>query len=209
MSRSRGTSSKIVQLSLFDWDRVVPSGAGRGESDDGLVRLPPGICRDSDVHALAVYCRIAAGHAGRHLRQWREKGDWPEDPAVKERFRRLYEQEVGFQAFLAEQMARVDRGAAPGIDLSRFTPEELEAFALFLKTEVTRLDLDVTRALHPDYPIGDVASRRRLIHWFTLKRSLCSHLLEQAQSTCREGGGCLPYPLQSYSSSRSIKQSKT
>jgi hypothetical protein len=39
-------------------------------------------------------------------------------------------------------------------------------------------NLDVTRALHPDYPIGDVASRRRLVHWFTLKRSLCSHLLK-------------------------------
>jgi hypothetical protein len=178
MSRSRGTSSKIVQLSLFDWDRVVPSGAGRGESDDGLVRLPPGICRDSDVHALAVYCRITAGHAGRYLQQWREKGPWPEDPAVRECFRRLHEQEVGFQAFLAEQTARVDHGAAPGIDLSGLTPEELGNFEQFLQAEVARLDLDLTRALHPDYPIGDVGSRRRLVHWFTLKRSLCSHLLE-------------------------------
>jgi hypothetical protein len=186
MSRSRGTSSRIVQLSLFDWNRVVPSRAGRGESDDGLVKLPPGICRDSDVHALAVYCGIAAGHAGRYLRQWREKGPWPEDPAVKERFRRLYEQEVGFQDFLAEQTAGVDHGAAPGIDLSRFTPEELEAFELFLETEVARLDLDLTRAVHPDYPIGDVGSRRRLIHWFTLKRSLCSHLLEHLTEVARQ-----------------------
>lgn len=177
MSRSRGTS-KIVQLSLFDWNRVVNSGIRRGESDDGLVRLPPDICQDSDVHALAVYCRIAAGHAGRYLRQWREKGPWPEDPAVKERFRRLYEQEAGFQDFLAEQTTRVDRGAAPGIDLLGLTPEELGNFEQFLQAEVARLDLDVTRAVHPNYPIWEMGSKRRLIHWFTLKRSLCSHLLE-------------------------------
>jgi hypothetical protein len=133
--------------------------------------------RDGDVHDLATFCRITAGFAERYFQRWLEAEHFqPQDPAVRARFRRQYEQEARFQVFLAEQTERIRRGQAEGVDLSGFSPGQLVAFGQFLEAEVARLDLDLQRARHPDYPIRDPGARRRLLHNFSLKRSLCSHL---------------------------------
>jgi hypothetical protein len=161
---------QVQQLPLFDWDRLTPPGAG-------LVKLPPGMGRDDDVHDLATFCRITAGFAQRYFQRWLEVEQFqPQDPAVRVRLRRQYEQETRFQVFLAEQTEHIRRGEAAGIDLSGFSAGELAAFGQFLEAEVARLDLDLKRASHPDYPIRDPGARRRLLHDFCLKRSLCNHL---------------------------------
>jgi hypothetical protein len=161
---------QVQQLPLFDWDRLTPPGAG-------LVRLPPGMCRDGDVHDLATFCRITAGFAQRHFQRWLEAEEFqPHDPSVRARLRRQYEQETRFQVFLAEQTERIRRGQAEGVDLSGFSPGELVAFEQFLEAEVAHLDLDVKRASHPDYPIRDPGAWQGLLHNFSLKRSLCSYL---------------------------------
>jgi hypothetical protein len=161
---------QLQQLPLFDWDRLTPPGAG-------LVRLPPSMGQNDDIHDLVTFCRITAGFAQRYFQRWLEAEQFqPQDPSVRARFRRLYEQETRFQVFLAEQTERIRRGEAAGVDLSGFSPGELVAFGQFLEAEVARLDLDLRRAGHPDYPIRDPGARRRLLHNFSLKRSLCSYL---------------------------------
>jgi hypothetical protein len=161
---------QVQQLPLFDWDRLTPPHAG-------MVKLPPGMGRDGGVHDLATFCRITAGFAQRYFQRWLEAEQFqPQDPSARARFRRQYEQETRFQVFLAEQTERIRQGEAEGIDLLGFSPGELVAFRQFLEAEVARLDLDLKRASHPDYPIRDPGARRRLLHNFSLKRSLCSHL---------------------------------
>jgi hypothetical protein len=161
---------QVQQLPLFDWDRLTLPGAG-------LVKLPPGMCRDGDVHDLATSCRITAGFAQRHFQRWLEAEEFqPHDPSVRARLRRQYEQETRFQVFLAEQTERIRQGEAAGIDLSGLSAGELVSFGQFLEAEVARLDLDLKRARHPDYPIRDLGARGCLLHNFSLKRSLCNHL---------------------------------
>jgi hypothetical protein len=161
---------QVQQLPLFDWDRLTPP-------DAGLAKLPPGMGRDGDVHDLATFCRIMAGFAQRYFQHWVEAEQFqPQDPSARARLRRLYEQETRFQVFLAEQTERIRRGEAAGVDLSGFSAGELVAFRQFLEAEVARLDLDLQRASHPDYPIRDLGARGCLLHNFSLKRSLCSYL---------------------------------
>jgi hypothetical protein len=139
------------------------------------VRLPPDI-QGTTLRDLLIHCRVDAGQAERYLQRWRERGPWPEDPAVTARFQRLYAQEVSFQAFLADQLAQIVRGDAAGVDVSAFTSEELEAFRLFLEREIARLELDTTRMLHPDYPIREIDIKQSMLYRFSLKRSFCDHL---------------------------------
>jgi hypothetical protein len=194
MTATRRPASKehppaIVQLSLFEWaDDHLPRAApqspsviaegveAKAEAAGGhLVGLSPDI-QGTTLRDLLIQCRVDAGHAEGYLQRWRERGPWPEDPAVRARFERLYAQEVGFQAFLADQLAQIVRGDAAEIDVSSFTSEELEAFRQFLAHESARLERDTARALHSDYPIREIGIRQSMVYRFSLKRSFCDRL---------------------------------
>jgi hypothetical protein len=135
----------MKQLPLFDLtprDVGKADVAGSGASRAGGLRV--GLPRDFDATMLGDLrdqCGVDAGHTEKYLRMWRERNAGTQDAPELARLRRLYEHEVRFNAFLAGQLNDIQHGYAGAIDLSLFAVEEWEAFKVFLKREIRRLQV--------------------------------------------------------------------